>query len=550
MESFELRPHREFNGVPGPVVVVVMDGVGQGRKDEGNAVWLAHTPQLDWFKNHALSCSLVAHGTAVGLPSEADVGNSEVGHNALGAGRVFDQGAKRINAAIRTGELFRGPVWNELLHRVRQSGEPLHFLGLLSDGNVHSHIDHLFALIRQADREAVARVRVHILLDGRDVSETSALSYVDALEKLLHSYRIAGRDYRIASGGGRMTITMDRYEADWAMVERGYRVHVEGEGRRFSTAREAIETYRAEQPGISDQHLPAFVIEAEGEPVGPIRDGASVVCFNFRGDRAIQISRAFEEDSLDAFARGPRRDILYAGMMQYDGDLLIPKRYLVLPPSIDRTTGEFMVHNQIPLFAISETQKYGHVTFFWNGNRSGRFDASYETYVEVPGDNSDFEMRPWMQAAEITDRCIAALESGRYRHLRLNYPNGDMVGHTGDRDAAILAVETVDLCLRRLAKVVHRLGGALLVTADHGNADEMFELDASGDFRTTAAGAAKPKTSHTRNRVPCHIFLPPGAAALRMRASEAGLSSVAATTFHLLGLQPPDEYEASLLVTR
>ncbi|MCA9582111.1 MAG: 2,3-bisphosphoglycerate-independent phosphoglycerate mutase, partial [Myxococcales bacterium] len=469
-----LKPFSKFSGVRGPTLLVVMDGVGEGPDDDGNAVRLARTPHLDRLRagfRGTLVRTLRAHGTAVGLPSDADMGNSEVGHNALGAGRVFDQGAKRVNEAFRSGEIFEGEVWKGLCDQVRQSGEPMHFIGLLSDGNVHSHIDHLLQLISRCDQEEIGKVRVHILLDGRDVSETSALIYVDKLEAHLDSLRRDGRDYRVASGGGRMKVTMDRYNADWAMVERGWQVHVLGQGRGFPSARDAIETYRSETPGVIDQNLPGFVVHEGGEAVGPIRDGAAVVFFNFRGDRAIEITRAFEEENCSEFDRGRRPDVAYAGMMQYDGDLMLPKRFLVLPPSIDGTLGEHLACSGVTQFACSETQKYGHVTYFWNGNRSGYFDSSLETYLEIPSDNAPFEERPWMKAAEITDATIQHLLEGRCRHARINFPNGDMVGHTGVRDATILAVEAVDLCIGRLMEVIERLEGALIVTADHGNAD-------------------------------------------------------------------------------
>jgi 2,3-bisphosphoglycerate-independent phosphoglycerate mutase len=398
-DEFRLKPHRSFPGVKGPVVVCVMDGVGVGQRDDSDAVWLARTPCLDWLAAHTPSTRLLAHGKAVGMPSDGDMGNSEVGHNALGAGRIFDQGAKLVQKAIQAGTIFEGEtgrVWQSLSERARLGPEGFHFLGLLSDGNVHSHIQHLFALLRRCDEEEVKRVRVHVLLDGRDVPETSALDYVDALEELLETLnRKPGRDYRIASGGGRMLVTMDRYEAEWGMVERGWQTHVHGRGRGFSSARQAIETLRREGGGVSDQYLPPFVVVDEGErPVGPIRDGASVVLFNFRGDRAIEISRAFEEDSFPVFDRSPRPDVAYAGMMEYDGDLHVPAQYLVSPPAIDRTVGEYLVRNGAGQLAISETQKYGHVTYFWNGNRSGSFDESLETYVEIPSDTLPFEERP------------------------------------------------------------------------------------------------------------------------------------------------------------
>ncbi|MBW2460635.1 MAG: 2,3-bisphosphoglycerate-independent phosphoglycerate mutase [Deltaproteobacteria bacterium] len=550
MTHWKLSPHKAFGGVPGPVVWVVMDGVGNGPGDAGDAVHLARSPTLDWLGKNALTTQLVAHGKAVGLPDDGDMGNSEVGHNALGAGRVFDQGAKRVNAALASGELYEGHVWKGLTGRVRESGEPMHFIGLLSDGNVHSHIDHLFQMIRRCHAENVASVRVHVLLDGRDVPDGSATAYVGQLEGLLADLCAEGRDYRIASGGGRMKVTMDRYEAEWSMVERGWQLHVRGEGRGFSSATQAIETFRDEDKKATDQNLPGFVVvDGEGIPVGPIRDGAAVVFFNFRGDRAIEITKAFEDETFAAFDRGPRPDVLYAGMMQYDGDLLLPKHYLVDPPAIDRTLGEFLVHNGVTQLAISETQKFGHVTYFWNGNRSGYFDEKMERYVEIKSDVLPFEERPWMKAAEITDVVVDALANGRERHIRLNYANGDMVGHTGALDAAVLAVEAVDLCLGRLVPLVRELEGALIVTADHGNADEMFLRDKkSGDAILDADGVPLPKTSHTLSPVPLHIYAPTAPnLALRSDVRRPGISNLASTCLALLGLEAPEGYDASLI---
>ncbi len=555
MSEWTLKKHEQFPGVPGPVVVAVMDGVGIGRQDESDAVWLARTPELDRLKKSTPTRSLRAHGRAVGMPSDADMGNSEVGHNAIGAGRIFDQGAKLVARAIADGTLFEGEkatVWQSMTEHVRERDSTLHFLGLLSDGNVHSHIDHLFALLRRCDFESVERVRIHVLLDGRDVSATSALGYVDALEELLETISSKSRrDYRIASGGGRMTTTMDRYEADWAIVERGWKTHVQGDGRFFSSCREAIETFRSETPGIGDQNLPQFVIaEGDGKPVGRMIDNDGIIFFNYRGDRAIEITRAFEDDKLSAFDRGHRPDVLYAGMMEYDGDFRLPSRYLVAPPAIDRTLGEYIARAGMSQLAISETQKYGHVTYFWNGNRSGAFDPEIETYVEIPSDIRPFEERPWMKAAEITDRLIEELTTGGYRHARVNYANGDMVGHTGDREASIQAVEAVDLQIGRLLPVIEALSGALIVTADHGNADCMYEIDKkTGEPTLAADGCPKMKTSHTLNPVPLHIFAPSLTMGMKSELPEAGLANLAATILHLMGFEAPEDYQPSVLAS-
>jgi len=335
MTHWQLEKHPSFGGVRGPVLVVVMDGVGYGAQNESDAVWLARKPTLDRLHATCPHTRLNAHGLAVGMPSNADMGNSEVGHNALGAGRIYDQGAKLVQHAIDSGLLYERDEWRALTQRARERSTPIHFVGLLSDGNVHSHINHLLAMVARCNQEQVRDVRVHVLLDGRDVPETSGLIYVDQLEQQLAAINARGdRNYRIASGGGRMVITMDRYQADWSMVERGYGTHVRGEGRTFKSAREAIETYRGEQPGLSDQNLPPFVIVGDDQrPVGRIEDGSSVVLFNFRGDRAIEFTLALENEHFEKFDRkGPRPDVCFAGMMQYDGDLLLPSRFLVPPP--------------------------------------------------------------------------------------------------------------------------------------------------------------------------------------------------------------------------
>ena len=538
-----LSPHPWRRAPEGPVVAIVMDGVGIGTGDHGDAVAQAHTPTLDALRGLPSFTSLLAHGTAVGMPSDADMGNSEVGHNALGAGRILDQGAKLVNAAIASGDLFRGPTWRDAVAAVQASGEPLHFIGLLSDGNVHSHIDHLLALLRQAAAAGVRRARVHALLDGRDVPGRSALIYIDRLEAALAELSRDGRDYRVASGGGRMVVTMDRYEADWNVVARGWQLHVRGEGRRFAGAREAVETLYKET-GLDDQNLPGFVIADAQGPVGPIRDGAAVILFNFRGDRALELTRAFEEDAFRGFERGPRPRVVFAGMTQYDGDLRLPARYLVAPPAIAGTMGELLAHAGASQLAISETHKFGHVTYFWNGNRSEPFDAKLETYVEIPSDLTPLEQRPWMKAAEITDRLIAEIDRLQPRFVRLNFANGDMVGHTGDLHATILAVEAVDLCIGRILGVLRRRKGVAVITADHGNADQMFDRRPDGSLQV--------RTSHTLNRVPFAIVDPrePDFGPRLAPPPAAGLSNVAATCLELLGFAAPEGYRASLLAPR
>lgn len=536
--TLKLNPIENFKTSAGPVVLVIMDGVGIGKHDDADGVYQAYTPVLDELFKEPLFTQLKAHGKAVGLPSDEDMGNSEVGHNALGAGRVFAQGAQLVNDAIASNRIFEGPAWKFVQQKVAAGGT-LHLIGMISDGNVHSHIDHLNAILDRCAGEGFSRVRVHGLLDGRDVPPKSALTYFEPLETKLAGLSTGGKDYRIASGGGRMVTTMDRYNANWKVVEKGWQAHVLGQGRGFASACEAIRTYYAEDPQVTDQYMDSFVVVENGKPVGTIEDGDVVVFFNFRGDRAIEISRAFEEKDLKEFDRHRVPKVFFAGMMQYDGDAKIPNNYLVEPPQIDRTIGQFLCGTGITSYAISETQKFGHVTYFWNGNNSGYINEALETYVEIPSDKITFDLRPWMKAAEITDAVIEAIQSGKYKFIRLNLANGDMVGHTGIPVSVRIAVETVDLSLRRLLPVIQAAKGTLVVTADHGNADCMW---------TESKGVRTAMVAHTLNPVPFIIKDFAGQNAFAFAGvPNAGLSNVAATLCNLLGYHAPEDYDPSLI---
>ncbi len=544
----QLKKNPSFEGVKGPLLTIVMDGVGLSKNAAVSAVASAHTPTLDMLLSKYPNLSIKAHGTAVGLPSDDDMGNSEVGHNALGSGQVFAQGAKLVSESIKSGKIFASDTWNTLVDGVKAGNGTLHFLGLFSDGNVHSHIDHLKSLIEGAKSAGVSRVRIHVLIDGRDVGETSALDYICPFEAYLDTLRSDSFDVAIASGGGRMTITMDRYEANWDMVALGWKTHVLGEGRMFASAEEAVKVYREELHCI-DQDLPPFVIGKDGKPLGTVEDGDSVIFFNFRGDRSIEISKAFEGDqTFTAFDRCRVPQVLYAGMLEYDGDLHIPSRFLVNPPEITHTMSEYLVNAGVPQLAISETQKYGHVTYFWNGNKSGKFSETLETYIEIPSDVVPFEQRPWMKCAEITDKLIECLESGKYKYLRVNFPNGDMVGHTGSFLATECSMEALDLQLARLLKVVDKLQGVALITADHGNADEMYEFDKkAGTVKCNKDGTPKAKTSHTLNPVPFIVYDNFTADRYTLKEGNFGLSNVAATTVTLLGYEAPDMWDTSMV---
>ena len=519
-----------------PIVLVIMDGVGRGDGGSGDAVKQANTPNLDKLMASCPMTWLKAHGTAVGLPTDDDMGNSEVGHNALGCGQIYSQGAKLVGESIETGALYESKTWKALIANCKDNGKALHFLGLLSDGNVHSNISHLIAMLKKAREEDVKRVYCHILLDGRDVPATSALDYVDQLETVLAGLSDAEHEYKIASGGGRMVITMDRYEANWPMVEKGWRTHVQAEGRQFASAKEAIETYRAENPGMIDQDLLPFVVAHDGKPVAKIANGDSVILFNFRGDRAQEISLAFDRKDFDKFDRGDYTGVDFAGMLEYDGDLKIPTHYLVQPPVIKNTLTELLCAHNLREYAVSETQKYGHVTYFWNGNRSGKVSEELETYEEIPSDVIPFDQAPAMKSKEITDCMVKAMESGKYDFLRCNFPNGDMVGHTGNIEAVVRAMECVDEGVGRIVEAGKRLGYVVLVTADHGNADQMLE---------TKKGKTSIRTAHSLNPVP-FIVVDPGVEHT-LKEGKFGLANVAPTVATLLGLTPPTCWEESML---
>jgi 2,3-bisphosphoglycerate-independent phosphoglycerate mutase len=538
--DLKLERLNNFNGRKGPLLLIIMDGIGLGKEDDGNAVYKANTPVLDELMKSELFTKLKAHGPAVGLPSEDDMGNSEVGHNAIGAGRIFAQGAKLVNQSIASGKIFETNIWEQVVSRGKQGGT-VHFIGLLSDGNVHSHINHLIALIERCSAEGVRKVRIHALTDGRDVEGRTALNYIRPVQELLNRISLQhGYDYNFGSGGGRMKVTMDRYNADWRIVKRGWDAHVLGIGRKFHSAEEAINTFYNEDENIIDQYLDPFVIVDDNEePTGRINDGDAVVFFNFRGDRAIELSRGFEEKDFNEFDRIRVPDVFYAGMMQYDGDLFIPKNFLVFPPEIDRTVSRYLCAEGVTSFAISETQKYGHVTYFWNGNRSGYIDPQLEDYLEIPSDRLTFNEAPKMKAYEIADAAAEYLRSGKYKFGRINFPNGDMVGHTGDFDAAVTAVQTTDECVGKLLKVIDELDGIAIVTADHGNADEMY---------TIQKGKKVIKTSHTLNPVPFIIYDPRYKGEYQIAdVKDPGLANIASTILNLLGYKKVEDYEPSLI---
>jgi 2,3-bisphosphoglycerate-independent phosphoglycerate mutase len=536
------------------VMLIVLDGVGIGPQDEYDAVHVANTPVLKAaFADPSKFRSLRAHGTAVGLPTDADMGNSEVGHNALGAGRVAMQGASLVDDALSSGQIFQSEGYNFLKGAFTQPKRTLHLIGLLSDGGVHSRDDQLYPIIRRAAADGASAIRVHVLYDGRDVPDKTSFRFTQELERELEAVRAGGAcDARIASGGGRMFVTMDRYEADWSIVERGWKAHVLGDARHFASAEEAISTFRAEDAAVSDQYYPPFVVvdPVTKEPNGRIADGDAVLCFNFRGDRVIELSRAFEDEVFTKFDRVRAPKVRYAGLMRYDGDLGIPNNFLVPPPTLSRTSEEFLIGSDVKVFACSETQKFGHVTYFWNGNRSGLLSETHETFVEIPSDRVMFNEKPAMKSAEIAKVASEAFLSGKYDIVRLNFPNGDMVGHTGDFKATVASMEAVDKALALLVQTVNEAGGVYLITADHGNADDMVQRDKKGKpLKDPSTGSILPLTSHTLAPVPLIIGGSGLHESIRLRADlpHAGLANVTATFINLLGFDAPSDYEPSLI---
>ena len=510
----------------GPVVLVVMDGVGLRDEIEGNAVKMAHLETLNYLMKKYPTAKLGAAGEYVGVPKD-DMGNSEVGHNAMGAGEIVLQRSAAVENDVNTGKIFNTKTWLDIIERIRNNNSTLHFMGIFSDGNVHSNISHLEKMLERAQKDGVKRIRIHALIDGRDVPPHSEPKYIQRLENFIHN--LGDPDYKIASGGGRMVITCDRYENDWSMVEKGWHTHVLGEGRQFATATEAIETFRAENNGLQDQYMPAFVIAKDGEPIGKIQDGDAVVYIDFRADRAIEMAQAFTYDDFPHFDRIRRPDVYFAGMTEYNEDLHVPAHVLVGSPEFKHTLTEYLATKGIKQYAISETVKFGHITYYFNGNSyhvpDGEVDEEVPSYIEP------FNTRPWMKCAEITDKLVAAIESGKFDFLRINYPGGDMVGHFGEIEPTINAMEAIDISIKRIVEAVNKLGGITVITADHGNAEELLNEDGS------------PKTAHTTNRVPC-IFVDDteNATNYQLSKDDCGLANLASTIALLLGQEPHEAW--------
>lgn len=599
----------------GPVVLVVMDGVGLSLKRSGNAVRQAHLDFLNRAMLNYLNIPLAASGEAVGI-MPGQMGNSEVGHNALGSGQIIKQGVAQVEEAFATGDVWTSKAWRGAMKHLGAGNDKpvtnhtLHFAGIFSDGGVHSDIKHLEQMIQRAYDEGIRKIRIHCVFDGRDVSPQSEPKYIERLESFCKKFNDA--DFRIASGAGRMVATADRYESDWNMVKRGWDLMVHGKApREFKHATDAIRTLRKEQPNLQDQYIPPFVIvedlaatsalatraivaRASGAkaqttsrklvPIGKVKDGDAFIYYDFRADRAVEIARAFTEPDFDKFDRGksgrapvhaktvsakiqdgklsvrgktkiklaksdtsaksasaPAKsttkvsasaktngttnwlpDVYFAALTEYDSDKHIPKNILVPPVKIQQPLNVFLGQHKVSQLAISETVKFGHITYYFNGNSYKKMPR--EGQVEILSDTQPFNTRPWMKSAEITDAALLAMD--KFQFIRLNYPGGDMVGHFGELQPTIIAMEAIDTQLQRLAEKVDALGGMMIITADHGNAEELLNKDGT------------PRTAHTTNPVPCIFYDNTKNAKLYKSANlkDPGLSNIAATIATLLDL--------------
>jgi len=495
----------------GPVVLTVLDGWGIRENREGNAIALARTPTFHELLARYPHTALDASGEAVGLPA-GQMGNSEVGHMNMGAGRVVYQDLTRIDKLIRDGEFFQNDVLGAVMDRCIAGQRALHFIGLVSDGGVHSHQQHLHALIRMAAEHLVPRVFVHAITDGRDTSPTAGVRYLAELEQVMS----AAHTGRVATVGGRY-YAMDR-DKRWERTRRAYDAMTIGEATRTQSALEYLQ--QSHEKGVTDEFVePAVIATADGVPVGSINDGDSVILFNFRADRARQLTRALTSREFDGFERRSAPDVAFASFTMYDATFKLPVAFT--PQTFSGSLAEVLAAHQVPNLRLAETEKYAHVTYFFNCGEERPYPG--EDRILIPSPKvATYDLQPEMSAGGITDTLVADLQERRHDVVICNFANADMVGHTGKIDAAIAAVETLDRCLARIVKAVHGAGGTLLVTADHGNCEQMWD-----------AVLNSPHTAHTSNPVP--FIVANGAAKIPLRSGGA-LCDVAPTILALLDI--------------
>jgi 2,3-bisphosphoglycerate-independent phosphoglycerate mutase len=507
----------ERRGLNGPVVLVILDGWGINPDCADNAVCLARTPRLDALFRNYPHTRIGASGLDVGLP-EGQMGNSEVGHLNIGAGRIVYQDLTRISKSIADGDFFTNPAFDTALDRLRQSKGKLHLLGLLSDGGVHSHITHLYALVELARRRGIADVCIHAFLDGRDTPPQSGADYLGQLEVRLKEI-----------GTGRLATIMGRYYAmdrdnRWERVERAWRAMVLGEGESAVSAAVAIEA--SYQAGQTDEFVLPRMIVPPGERPATIADGDAVIFFNFRSDRAREITRALTDSAFSGFPRPKTPNLVsFVCLSEYDETFDLPVAFP--SDSLSRLLGEVVAKAGLRQLRIAETEKYAHVTFFFNGGSEVPFPGEDRVLVPSPKDVATYDQKPAMSAPAVTDEVVRHLAAGRYDLVILNFANPDMVGHTGILPAAISAMETIDGCVGRVVDAALAAGGGLLITADHGNCEQMVSMQ------------GQPHTAHTSNPVPLLLVT---AEFQNARLRDHGiLADLAPTILALMGLAKPSE---------
>ena len=511
-----------------PLLLVILDGWGIRAEREANAILVAGTPNMDALANEFPHAALETSGLSVGLP-DGQMGNSEVGHTNLGAGRIVYQDLVRINRAVEDGEFFRNDALLMAARRAKESGGALHLMGLLSDGGVHSHEDHLAACIELARREGVARVFVHAFMDGRDTPPRAGLAYMAKLERRLRDTRYGA----VATVSGRY-YAMDR-DKRWDRVAQAYAALVRGEGRRATSGVAAMEASYAADTG-DEFVLPTVVVDGDGKPVGSVHDGDAVLFFNFRADRAREITRALAFADFKDFDRGPvPRLSAYVCMTEYDRTFGLPVAFA--PQDLSEIFPEIVARAGLRQLRCAETEKYAHVTFFFNGGREQVFENEDRILVPSPRDVKTYDLKPEMSAREVTAKLVEAIGTGRYGFVLVNFANPDMVGHTGILDAAVKAVKVVDECVGRLWQVARAQGMAMLVTADHGNCELM-----------TDPVTGQPHTAHTLNPVP-FIVADPDLRGAKLRAKGI-LADVAPTALQIMGLPQPREMKGLGMIQR
>ncbi|AFS78105.1 2,3-bisphosphoglycerate-independent phosphoglycerate mutase GpmI [Gottschalkia acidurici 9a] len=505
------------------VTLVILDGWGIGKDYEGNAILRAKADNYRMISEKYPNTRLEASGFAVGLPS-GQMGNSEVGHLNIGAGRVVYQELTRITKSIQEKEFFEKVEFLQAIENCKNNKSKLHLMGLLSDGGVHSHNSHLYALLELAKQQGLKEVYVHCFLDGRDTPPQSAKIYLENLEKKIKDIGVG----KIATISGRY-YSMDR-DKRWDRVEKAYNALILGEGQKASSSQECIEKSYAEN--TTDEFVIPTVIVDDNKPVATIDDNDSVIFFNFRPDRAREITRAIVDQSFDGFERKKEVKTHFVCMTMYDVSIEnVEVAYK--PESYENTLGEYVSSLGLKQLRIAETEKYAHVTFFFNGGVEE--PNAQEDRVLIPSPKvATYDLKPEMSAFEVKDEVIKRIKSKEYDLIIINFANSDMVGHTGDLEAAIKAIEAVDICLGEVVKEVINVDGKLLITADHGNAEEMVDVDTGGNF-----------TAHTTNKVPCIIV---GEGDIKLR--EGNLADIAPTLLDMMGEQAPSEMTGSSLIIR